>query len=101
MSSFQRLPRLRVGRSAIHGRGLFARTALPKGLVLGRCQVRSAAKSGPYTLWSDHGRVNVTCDFRYINHSNTPNVVYYDDFTVVTLRKIKAGEELTHDYAGE
>ena len=41
------------------------------------------------------------CDFKYINHSRTPNVAYYDDLTVVALKAIKAGEELLHDYGEE
>ncbi len=35
---------------------------------------------------------------KYINHSAKPNAVYYDDFTVVALRNIKADEEITHYY---
>jgi SET domain-containing protein len=38
---------------------------------------------------------------KYINHHNAPNVSYYDDLSVVALRDIQAGEELTHDYGEE
>ena len=30
-----------------------------------------------------------------------PNVAYYDDLTVVTLKAVKAGAELLHDYGDE
>jgi hypothetical protein len=53
-------------------------------------------------LWLDDDvLVNVTCDLKYINHSKKPNVAYYDDLSVVALKDIKAGQELTHDYGDE
>jgi len=43
--------------------------------------------------------VEVTCDLKFINHSDRPNACYYDDLSVVALRDIETGEEITHDYA--
>ena len=40
----------------------------------------------------------VVCNLKYINHSEKPNVVFYDDLTLVAIRDIKPGEELTHKY---
>jgi SET domain-containing protein len=40
----------------------------------------------------------VICDLKYINHCERPNACYYDDLSVVALRDIEAGEEITHDY---
>ena len=43
--------------------------------------------------------IEVLCRFRYINHADDPNACYYDDFSVVALRDIWPGEEITHDYS--
>ncbi len=87
-----------VKKSKIHGKGLFSTEKISKGTVLGKCKTRKTKKTNMYTLWSDDKPRDVTCDFKYINHSKKPNVAYYDDYTVVALKKIKPGEELTHDY---
>jgi len=84
--------------SAIHGKGLFATRAVNAGALLGRCMVVPTTKQGPYTLNTDAGDVLVTCRFKYINHSASPNVAYYDDLSVVALTTIQPNDELTHDY---
>ncbi|WP_116364533.1 SET domain-containing protein [Parahaliea mediterranea] len=90
---------LRVGDSGIHGKGLFAAVDIKAGTLLGVCQSRPTREPTPYTLWLDEDTlVDVTCRLRFINHNKSPNVIYYDDLSVVSLRDIKAGEELTHDY---
>jgi SET domain-containing protein len=51
-------------------------------------------------LWlSADEAIEVTCEFKYINHSDDPNACYYDDLSVVALRDIRPHEEITHDYA--
>lgn len=87
--------------SNIHGFGLFTSIALKKGTLLGTCDVLKVEVPNEYTLWCDDGFYEVQCILKYINHSAIPNVVYYDDFTVVALRDIAAGEELTHYYSDE
>ncbi len=92
---------LTVKKSSIHGRGLFARKPLARGTVLGKCRTRPHHGDAPnaHTLWlDDMHAVDVLCKLRYINHSKKPNVVYYDDLTVVALKHIEPGEELVHDY---
>ncbi len=94
--------KVRVGRSAIHGKGLFAAATIREGEVLGHLETRPASEDGPHVLWCDDGQGHeVLCDFRYINHSPDPNVAYYEDLTVVALRDIEPGEELTHHYGDE
>lgn len=93
---------LYVAPSALHGRGLFTHIALPPNTLLGVCQSRRAKRPSLYTLTMATGEiVHITCKLKYINHSKRPNVAYYDDLTVMTLRAIDAGEELTHDYGDE
>lgn len=97
---FVRTDLVEVKQSPIHGRGLFARAAIPRDTVLGVLTTKPAKRDGPYVLWLDDGarRYRVLCDLRYINHAKKPNVAYYDDLTVVALKNIKAGQELLHDY---
>lgn len=94
---------VKVGKSRVHGRGLFARQDIRKGTELGRLKVKEAKGDGPYVLWIDDTdqRYRVLCDLRYINHDRKPNVAYFDDLTVEALRNIKAGEELLHHYGDE
>ena len=90
---------VKVKRSAIHGKGLFSTRDLAKGTLLGYCKTRPAEDvESPYVIWMEEGPLEVLCDLKYINHSPRPNVAYYDDLSVMTLRAVKAGEELTHNY---
>ena len=89
-----------VAASHIHGLGLFASAPISAGTTLGRLQVRPAENDGAHVLWLSEDRaVEVTCDLKFINHSDRPNACYYDDLSVVALKDIEAGEEITHDYA--
>ena len=93
-----------VRESGIHGLGLFATRLIAAGEVVGELVGHATDDSeGPHVLWLGEGEraFQVTCDLRYINHHRDPNVCYYDDLTVVALRDILSGEELTHDYGAD
>lgn len=91
-----------VKDSPIHGRGLFATLPIRKGTLIGTLEGQATRKNGMYVLWLDDRRgLHVTNDLRYINHDDVPNAAYYDDATVVALRDIFPGEEITHDYEGD
>lgn len=92
---------LTVAPSELHGKGLFATLAIRKGTVIGYCDTRKTRRPGRYTLHLATGPVDVTCCFKYINHSPRPNVAYYDDLSVVALKAIKPGDELTHHYGDD
>ena len=92
---------LKKNESPIHGMGLFSKIFIKKGQVLGYCRTKTTRKPGDYTLWLDQGPVDVTCKFKYINHHKKPNVAYYDDLSVVALKDIKPGDELTHHYGDD
>ena len=88
-----------VGDSPIHGKGLFARTFIPSGTVIGVVQGCYTKDDGDHVLWIDESkRFHVRCDLRYINHSKTPNAVYYDSLEVAAIKDIQPGEELTYNY---
>lgn len=88
-----------VHDSLIHGKGLFAKTFIPSGTLIGIVQAHPAVAGNEYVLWlSDTRGVEVQCDLRFINHSKSPNAVYYDTLEVYAIRDIEPGEEITHDY---
>lgn len=96
-----------VRESPLHGRGLFATQYIPEDTVIGWLKTKKAKKkkhdlNGPYILWIDGDKpVRVTCDMRFINHSDQPNAAYYDDLSVMALRDIEPGEEIVHNYMGD
>lgn len=90
--------KLKPGKSHIHGTGLFTTEFIRQGTILGTCKVKKSKEENEHTLWVDDKKVEVTCRLKYINHSASPNVAYYEDLTVVALQDISAGEELTHHY---
>ncbi|MDH3633830.1 MAG: SET domain-containing protein [Gammaproteobacteria bacterium] len=89
-----------IATSGIHGRGLFAGSYISKDTIIGWLEGSPCTSDGPHVLWINAGQgIEVLCRFRYINHSDDPNACYYDDLSVVALRDIWPGEEITHDYS--
>lgn len=89
-----------IAQSNIHGNGLFAQIHIPAGTIIGRLDGIPSKCDGSYVLWlSAQEAIEVTCDMKYINHSDEANACYYDDLSVVALRDIHPGEEITHNYA--
>lgn len=87
-----------VADSPIHGKGLFAATAIKADVSLGRLHGMITEDEGTYVLWLNKKiGLEITNEFRFINHSSTPNCALLDT-DVVTLKKIAKDEELTHDY---
>jgi SET domain-containing protein len=109
-----------VRRSAIHGRGVFAATDIPRGDRIveykGQRATWDEAMERPdsdpddpahtFLFELDDGRVidarvrgNAA---RWINHSCAPNCVTFEDdrgrVFIEAKRKITSGEELTYDY---
>jgi len=91
-----------VDDSSIHGKGLFAKSFIPSGTVIGVVQGSPTTDNGDHVLWLDENcGFHVQCELRYINHSDTPNAVYYDNLEVCAIRDIQAGEEITHYYGAD
>jgi len=88
-----------VAASAIHGKGLFANSAIAGGDIIGWLNGKPCSTDGAYVLWiGERQGIEVLCDLRYINHADDPNACYYDDLSVVALRDIEPHEEITHNY---
>lgn len=91
--------KLIVRKSPLHGKGLFAQHFIAKGETLGTIQGFRTNSNGIYTLWVDESHpLRILCKFKYINHSDAPNVVLYDTLEVCAVCDIQAGDELLHDY---
>jgi len=111
-----RSPKTEVRESKIHGRGLFAKASIAKdevvavkgGHVVDRETVRPEITPtlGPVEIQigDDLFITPVTDEERelsmlYSNHSCDPNLGIRGEITFVAMRNIRAGEELTHDWA--
>jgi hypothetical protein len=111
-----RSPKTEVRDSKIHGRGLFAIADIAKdevvavkdGHIVSREQLREKVtpRLGPAEIQIDDDLfiAPVTEEERessmlYSNHSCDPNLGMRGAITFVAMRDIRAGEELTHDWA--
>jgi hypothetical protein len=105
-----------VRESKIHGRGLFATADIAKdeivavkgGHIISREQLREKVtpRLGPVEIQigDDLFIAPATEEERegsmiYSNHSCAPNLGMRGEITFVAMRDIRAGEELTHDWA--
>jgi hypothetical protein len=111
-----RSPKTEVRDSQIHGRGLFALADLAKdeivavkgGHIINRKTLREkiTPRLGPVEIQIDKDLfiAPVTDEERelsmlYSNHSCDPNLGMRGEITFLAMRDIRAGEELTHDWA--
>ena len=84
-------------KSKIEGLGLFSDTPISKGEIIGEFSIVSATYQTKFSIWIDEKMFRATGILKYSNHSSNPNVKV--DFPeMITLRNIKAGEELLWDY---
>ena len=102
--------------SNIHGLGLFAEARIPAGTIVWRLEppFDVVFTEAQLEILSEHARRQVLYyatyeatigahllsgdDDRFINHSDVPNCRDQGD-TIVALRDIEEGEEITLDYA--
>ena len=109
-------PKTEVRESKIHGRGLFATADIAKdeivavkgGHIVDRKTVREKITPvfGPVEIQIDDGlfigpmtEEERELSMLYLNHSCDPNLGVRGEITFVAMRVIRAGEELTHDWA--
>ncbi len=111
-----RSPKTEVRDSKIHGRGLFAKASIAKdevvavkgGHIVDRETLRReiAPRLGPVEIQIDDDLFIAPVNdeerelsMLYSNHSCDPNLGMRGEITFVAMRDIRAGEELTHDWA--
>lgn len=95
-------PRVRVSRSGVHGRGLFARVPLADGAFIGRYEGLVTDDDGMHVLWveQDDGEwrgIDGRNEMRFLNHSETPNAEF-DGTDCYAIADIAPGEEILIDY---
>lgn len=106
------IPGIRVSRSRIHGYGVFATRDFATDEVIAEVDgvkvASETCENDDYCLYVDeHTLFDMVDQTRWINHSCEPNSgvdVEMDadgqvHAAIVALRPIRAGEELTYDYA--
>lgn len=99
-----------LGKSPVHGKGVFAVRDIWKGEVVGRYESRPTTVSSERNryvleLYDEDGkfleyRLGIN-EFKYINHSSDPNVEMGDELEFIALRDIKQDEELLWYYGDE
>src|SRR5438094_5902836 len=109
-------PKTEVRESKIHGRGLFATADISKdeivavkgGHIVDRKTLREkiTPRLGPVEIQIDENlfiapvaEEERELSMLYSNHSCDPNLGVRGEITFVAMRHIRAGEELTHDWA--
>ena len=102
--------RVYAGESRIEGKGVFVNEDVRKGDII--CdidgeikerEIKSESGSRKFANWIGMGKnlwlnPNKTI-FRYLNHSCDPSVAITGTKTLVALRDMKKGDEVTFDYS--
>lgn len=107
-----KIPGLRVIRSSIHGYGVFATRDFEVGELItyvdGVTYAEEDLGDDTYALWIDDGvYMDMVDQTRWTNHSCEPNAEIEGEVgadgeawaRVRCIRPIRAGDELTYDYA--
>lgn len=109
-------PLVRVGPSPIHGTGVFATARIEEDDVIEACPILvvppAQVKKVAGTTFSDyvyewHDGYALALGFGSLyNHSRSSNARYEMDYeteeiTIVAVRRIRAGEEITINYNGD
>lgn len=111
-------PKVKVEKSKIHGRGLIAKKPLKKGEIIGIksghiINRQTLKKLGGFNTFVGKAALQITDNFflapinkrefekinMFVNHSCEPNIRFMGNVISVAARNIRAGEELTGDYA--
>lgn len=106
------LPNIRVIRSRIHGYGVIATRDIAANEAIAEVEgivyTREALGDDTYCLWiHDDLYLDMVDQTRWINHSCDPNTTVDTEedgaggasATIIALRDIRAGEEITYHYS--
>ena len=94
-----------VEDSAIHGKGLFAKTEIKAGTYLGDYEGPTTNENGMHVLWTEDeeggwiGRDGKNA-LRYLNHDTQP-CAEFDGYELYSLETIEQHQEITIDYGEE
>jgi hypothetical protein len=96
-------PLVFVGRSPIHGSGLFSSRDLKKGQLIGVYEGSVVAEDGMHVLWVEDSPGGEWTGYegcnemRFMNHADRPNAEM-DGLDCYAMTRIPAGTEITIDY---
>lgn len=95
-----------VRKSSIHGQRLFATKEISNLELLGYFKWRfcktDAERDGDNVITMSNGTaLFMSCDLKYINHSDNPNVILSEDFSVCAIRDINIGEEILYRHGSK
>jgi hypothetical protein len=94
-----------VADSGIHGKGLFARSAIAAGTYLGEYDGPETDENGMHVLWAETddgdwiGRDGQNL-LRYINHAENP-CAEFQGFELYAIEAIAPDQEITIHYGDE
>ena len=96
---------IRVKRSPIHGRGVFARKRIRDGGSIGDFVGSVTKTNGMHVLWTldENGRdvgIRGENELRFLNHSQDPNAEFRGA-SLFALRNIQSGHEILIDYGDD
>ncbi len=94
--------RVLIAKSAVHGRGLFARRRIYTGAHIGTFEGTPTKRDGEYVLWvleddgGHHGILGRNV-LRFLNHDAHPNAEFAGA-ELCAIRNIQPGAEIFIDY---
>ncbi|MGH0036941.1 MAG: SET domain-containing protein [Myxococcota bacterium] len=99
------VPKVAVGTSPVHGRGLFAVVRLRRGAFIGRFEGTRTRRDGEHVLWvlddrGGHYGLRGHNDLRFLNHSRHPNAEFHGAELYAT-RNIQPGSEIFIHYGDD
>ncbi|MBC8524033.1 MAG: SET domain-containing protein-lysine N-methyltransferase [Chlorobium phaeobacteroides] len=110
------LPAVRVGKSNVSGRGVFALKNIQNGAIIERCPVLEVDEQDiggellNYVFYGDNEKERLVAmgNGMLFNHSSVPNVAYYleetplgPELVIYALRDLRKGEELFYTYGDD
>ena len=116
ISANSSLPAVRVGKSNVSGRGVFALKNVKNGATIERCPVLQVDEQDiggellNYVFYGDNEKERLVAmgTGMLFNHSSVPNVAYYleetpvgPELVIYALRDLRKGEELFYTYGND
>ncbi len=116
ISANSSLPAVRVGKSNVSGRGVFALKNVKNGTTIERCPVLQVDEQDiggellNYVFYGDNEKERLVAmgNGMLFNHSSAPNVAYYleetplgPELVIYALRDLRKGEELFYTYGDD
>ena len=94
---YRGLDGIRVKKSSIHGKGVFANRQYSLGSEIGYFCGDEVERDTRHSLTLEGRHIEGTGPLRFLNHSCDPNC-YFKGRTLIAKREVRLGEELTTNY---